>query len=92
HDTPAPARRAGGLGAGADPDPAAALAPAIEKARALARENGRDLPVVVACVGTEADPQGLGSQAEALAAAGAEVFLSNAQAARRAIALTGGAQ
>ncbi len=80
------------LGDGADPDPAASLAPAIEKARAVAREDGRDLPVVVACVGTESDPQRLGAQAEALASAGAEVFLSNAQAARRAIALTGGAQ
>jgi FdrA protein len=80
------------LGDGAEPDPAGSLAPAVEQARAAARADGRDLPVVVACVGTEADPQGLGSQAEALAAAGAEVFLSNAQAARRAIALTGGAQ
>ena len=55
---------------------------AVEAAR-----RSRDLPVVVACVGTEEDPQGLSRQAEALAAAGAEVFLSNAQATRRALDL-----
>jgi FdrA protein len=78
------------LGHGAEHDPAATLAPAVSRARSAARESGRDLPVVVACVGTEADPQQLSRQAEALAAAGAEVYLSNAAAARRAIALTGG--
>ncbi|TNM40415.1 FdrA family protein [Nocardioides albidus] len=71
------------LGHGAQDDPAAELAPAIAAARAA-----RDLPVVVACVGTSSDPQGLSRQAEALAAAGAEVHLSNAAATRRAIALT----
>lgn len=75
------------LGHGAEPDPAAALAPAIRDATQRA---GRDLPVVVACVGTEEDPQQLSRQATALAEAGAEVFLSNAQATRRAIELTGG--
>jgi FdrA protein len=72
------------LGHGAEPDPAAALAPAIERVRA---EYG--VPVVVSCVGTEADPQGLTRQAEQLAAAGAEVHLSNAAATRRAIELAG---
>ena len=44
----------------------------------------------MACVvGTEADPQGLRRQVEALAAAGAEVHLSNAAATRRAIELLG---
>ena len=73
------------LGHGAQDDPAAELAPAI----AAARET-RDVPVVVACVGTSTDPQGLTRQAEALAAAGAEVHLSNAAATRRAVALTRG--
>ncbi len=68
------------LGHGAEPDPAALLAPAVREARAE-----RAVPVVVACVGTAADPQGLSRQAEALAEAGAEVYLSNAEAARRAI-------
>jgi len=70
------------LGHGAEPDPAALLAPAITAAVASA---GRPLPVVVACVGTEHDPQRLSRQGSALAAAGAEVYLSNAAAARRAV-------
>jgi len=74
------------LGQGADPDPAALLAPAIEAALA-----GRDdLRVVVSLCGTPADPQGLGRQAAALQRAGADVFASNAAAARHAAALAGG--
>ena len=72
------------LGHGAEADPAAPLAPEITKLT--------NVPVVVACVGTDDDPQGLTQQAETLAAAGAEVYLSNAQAARRAIELIGGAK
>ncbi len=75
------------LGHGSDPDPAATLAPAVRTALADAAAAGRRLAVVVACVGTEHDPQGLRRQAEALAAAGAEVHLSNARAARRAVEL-----
>jgi FdrA protein len=67
------------LGHGAEPDPAAALAPAIA---AIAG------PVVIAVVGTAADPQGLDRQVRALADAGAEVHLSNARATRRAVELT----
>jgi FdrA protein len=66
------------LGHGADPDPAATLAPALRAA---------GLPAVVALVGTEADPQGWSRQADALAAAGAAVFASNAQATRHALRL-----
>jgi FdrA protein len=69
------------LGHGAHPDPAAELAPAIRSA------VDRGVPVVVALVGTAADPQGLDGQAAALADAGAEVFASNAEAARRAVTL-----
>ncbi len=79
------------LGHGAEPDPAALLAPAVSDAIAAARDGGRDLPVVVACVGTEDDPQGLTRQAQALADAGAEVHLSNAHAASRAASLIAGA-
>lgn len=75
------------LGHGAEPDPAGLLAPAVAAAVAEATSAGRHLRVVVACVGTEHDPQGLTRQAEALAEAGAEVFLSNAQATRRAVEL-----
>ncbi|GAB3257550.1 FdrA family protein [Nocardioides dilutus] len=66
------------LGHGAEPDPAALLAPAVAAI---------DKPVVVAVVGTAADPQGLERQVRALADAGAEVHLSNAHATRRAVEL-----
>ncbi|WP_293782274.1 acyl-CoA synthetase FdrA, partial [uncultured Aeromicrobium sp.] len=45
------------LGHGADADPAATTAPAIRDAIAAARDAGRELAVVVACVGTQGDPQ-----------------------------------
>lgn len=66
------------LGHGAEADPAALLAPAIAAI---------DKPVVVVVVGTAADPQGLDRQVSALADAGAEVHLSNANATRRAVEL-----
>jgi FdrA protein len=72
------------LGYGADPDPAGALVPALTAARETAQ-----LPVVVALVGTEGDPQGWSRQADALAAAGAAVFSSNAAATRYALDLLG---
>jgi len=70
------------LGHGAEPDPAALLAPAISEARAE-----REIPVIVSLIGTDLDPQGLTTQRDALVAAGAEVHLSNASATRRAIDL-----
>lgn len=79
------------LGHGAEPDPAALLGPAVADAIRTAVEQGRRLPVVVACVGTEDDPQGLTRQARVLAEAGAEVYLSNARAAARAVELVSGA-
>jgi FdrA protein len=72
------------LGYGAHADPAAELAPAIREAREKA---GRELPVVVALIGSRGDPQGLERQAAALHEAGADVHLSNADAARTAIDL-----
>ncbi len=68
------------LGHGAEPDPAALLAPAI---------TGIGRPVVVAVVGTAHDPQDLDRQVRVLAEAGAEVHLSNAAATRRAVELLG---
>ncbi len=68
------------LGHGSEPDPAAGLARAIEPIRQ---------PVVVAVVGTRADPQDLDRQMRLLADAGAEVYLSNAAATRRALELMG---
>ncbi|MCF6379845.1 FdrA family protein [Nocardioides KLBMP 9356] len=72
------------LGHGAEPDPAALLAPAIAAAR-----SDRPVPVIVSLVGTDLDPQGLDAQCDALVAAGAEVHLSNAAATRRALDLIG---
>ena len=72
------------LGYGADPDPAYALAPALTAAR-----RAGTLPVVIALIGTEGDPQGWSRQADALAAAGAAVFASNAAATRYALDLLG---
>jgi FdrA protein len=75
------------LGHGTDPDPAARLAPAVEAALERAGRDARRLSVVVTCVGTDQDPQRLGRQARRLAEAGAEVYLSNAQAVGRAVGL-----
>ncbi len=68
------------LGHGAEPDPAAQLGLALAGIRQ---------PVVVTVVGTSADPQQLERQMRVLAEAGAEVYLSNAAATRRAIELIG---
>ena len=78
------------LGRGAEADPAAVLAPAIERARQAAAAGGRDLAVVVSLCGTRSDIQGFDRQADALHRAGASVHLSNADAARRAVALAKG--
>jgi FdrA protein len=79
------------LGYGADPDPAATLAPAIAAASAGGGDSGGSGPaVVVSLCGTAADPQDRDAQARALSAAGAAVFSSNAAAARHAVALIEG--
>lgn len=78
------------LGYGAEPDPAQALVPALQSAVTRFAERDNHVDVVVSLCGTEADPQGWTGQAEALAAAGALVFASNAQAARHALALARG--
>lgn len=73
------------LGHGAHPDPADDLADAIRAARDRAHTDGRALPVVVSLTGSDGDPQGYARTADALASAGASVFLSNAAAARHAV-------
>jgi FdrA protein len=79
------------LGHGAHPDPAADLAPAIAAAHVEALASGIPLAVLVSLCGTAGDPQGLDRQATTLAHAGAAVYLSNAAAARAAVAMiTGG--
>lgn len=73
------------LGHGTHPDPAGELARALAAARVGAAGEG---PIVLGHVcGTEADPQRLSAQEQTLRAAGVELFPSNAQAARAAIAL-----
>jgi len=74
------------LGYGAEPDPAAVLAPAIE----AALSDRDDLAVVVSLCGTAADPQDRDRQAAALNRAGAAVFASNARAAGHAARLVKG--
>ena len=77
------------LGYGAHPDPAQELAPALRKARLLAAESGRVLPVVASVTGTEQDPQRLSQQASALLEAGVTLCASNAAAARLAARIVG---
>jgi FdrA protein len=74
------------LGHGSHPDPAGELADAVRQAREAAHADGRALPVVVSLCGTDADPQDRAACSVALAEAGASVFLSNAAAARHAVA------
>ena len=78
------------LGHGAAADPAGDVAPAIEAARAEARDRGRGLAVVASVIGTARDPQGREAQVARLGAAGAWVLPSNAQAARAAACIAGG--
>ncbi|WP_420097709.1 DUF1116 domain-containing protein [Brevibacterium sediminis] len=77
------------LGHGSHADPADDLAAAITEAKSAAAEDGRVLPVVVSLIGTSADPQDFSAAVRALVAAGAEVFLSNAEASARALAHLG---
>jgi FdrA protein len=72
------------LGYGAHPDPAGDIAPALERARAVAAAGGRRLAIVASVCGTDADPQGRAGQVEALVRRGVLVMPSNAQAARLA--------
>jgi FdrA protein len=65
----------------------AADAPAAELATALAEARDAGVPVVASVVGTRDDPQGLREQVAGLHDAGAWVFLSNAAAARAAVAM-----
>ena len=72
------------LGLGAADDPATELAGPVRTATAAG------VPVVVSVVGTGDDPQGVRRQCAALHDAGAHIHLSNASAARAALALLDG--
>ena len=69
------------IGWGAHADPAAELAPAIVRAKAMARQRGRHLAVVGFVCGTEADPQVLTRQEAALRTAGMVLTGNSANAA-----------
>lgn len=58
------------LGEGSHPDPASEFVPVIQEIKA----KNEELEIVVIVVGTNADPQGLGSQANRLREAGAVIF------------------
>lgn len=75
------------IGYGAHPDPASELAPAIRQAIQKAGQGGRTLAVVASVTGTEADPQCVSRQVQALEAVGVKVCESNAAAARLAARL-----
>lgn len=68
------------LGYGAHPKPASELAPAIERARQIAHEEGRGLIVILSITGTESDPQNLSHQRAAFEKSGAIVLGNNADA------------
>ncbi|HEY7349625.1 MAG TPA: acyl-CoA synthetase FdrA [Ktedonobacterales bacterium] len=70
------------LGYGSHADPSSEFAPAIERARAAAAEDGRSIACVVSLCGTEQDPQGLAYQRSLFSQVGALVFTENALAAR----------
>jgi FdrA protein len=65
------------LGYGSHPDPASELAPAIEKAKGIARSAGRYLEVAAVVTGTDQDPQNLESQIRQLKAVGTWVDTNN---------------
>jgi FdrA protein len=72
------------LGYGAHPDPASELGPAIEQARQIARDRGRDLVILLSIIGTDADPQNPSHQKSIFEQCGAMVLESNAGAAQLA--------
>lgn len=69
------------LGYGAHPEPAAALGPALERARAAAEPRGETPRVLASLTGTEDDPQGYEAQRRALEALGVVVAPSSSEAA-----------
>ncbi len=75
------------LGHGSHPDPAAALAPAISQAQAVAREASRTMPILAFVCGTEDDPQVRSKQESTLRRAGAVVLSDSSAVARLAGAI-----
>ena len=77
------------LGYGAHEDMVGALLPAIEEARAVAKEDQRDLHFVSTVCGTTKDPQNYDESVRRLTEAGVLVAKSNAKAVQIALLLKG---
>ena len=75
------------LGYGSHDNPAAEMLPAIEEARNVAKQDGRNIVFVGSVCGTEGDPQGLKPQEKLLSDAGVLLSQSNAQAVKTALAI-----
>jgi succinyl-CoA synthetase alpha subunit len=70
------------LGYGSHENPASVLAPAIRAAKASARQDGRELPIICFVCGTDEDPQHLASQTEALVTEGVILASGSTDAAK----------
>jgi FdrA protein len=70
------------IGFGSHEDPASEIAPAIAKAKDIAKKAGRYLEGAVVVTGTDEDPQKLSAQIEPLKKAGAWVSTSNEEVVR----------
>lgn len=75
------------LGYCAQANPAATYAPLIQEALQQARQTGKLLNIVISLCGTEDDPQQVSYQETLLREAGAEIYMSNAEAAERCLEL-----
>ncbi len=62
------------LGEGAHPDPASEFVPVIRDLLKAARQDGRKLEIIAIVVGTDEDPQDIGSQIEHLQSAGVVIY------------------
>ncbi|MFC2133700.1 acyl-CoA synthetase FdrA [Bacteroidota bacterium] len=68
------------LGYGSNMNPLADILPVLTKAKSIAKENQRYLPIICSVTGTDKDPQIRSNVAEGLKQAGALVMESNAAA------------
>ncbi len=75
------------LGYGSNPDPLSDIVPAITKAREIAKQNGRYLPIVCSVTGTDNDPQNRSKVVNGIKNTGAIVMESNAAACKVALYL-----
>jgi FdrA protein len=66
------------LGYGSNRDPAGAMVPSIREAKAVAKADGRELPILAHVCGTDQDPQPLTEQEDKLKKEGVIVLPTNA--------------